>query len=495
LSKLQQAAEFFNMNDLVQAERLYKEIIMSQPQSGQAYLGMGLIALKVQQFDKAITFLTKSCELLPNEALPLIKLSEAFNGVNSEIDGLTALEYAAKHIPSNAVVYYHLALQYMMLGDVDKGEQSFKTVIQLTQDLITSFALFELTRLDRDSEQYLTLLEKRLKQKNISSEESTVLHYALGNVLHNTHQYQQAWQHFENANLLQAKLCDFKTIELQKFFQEIKLTASQKVLSQSRAFSKAQAETEIIPIFILGLPRTGSTLLEQLLTEHQDIASAGEVPYLSREVAGFLFSQSKSHYPYSMANISDGQLNSAAKVYLDKMSLHAKDKMFVIDKLPANFQSIGLIYKLFPNAKVLHIQRNLPDVALSIYRNYFSQNEPYFCSLSEFKQYYTLYADLMAYWHTQLPGFIHDVSYEQLVKNKTQTINTILDFCNLPSQNNTTSDIKVHKVVKTLSNMQVREPISTKKIDNWQNYAEHLCLFTKFQKLKIVTNSLQCNPS
>jgi tetratricopeptide (TPR) repeat protein len=479
LSKLQQAAEFFKMNDLVKAERLYKETIISQPECGQAYLGMGVIALKVQQFDKAVSFLTKSCELLPDEASPLIHLSEAFNGVHSEIDGLTVLEYAAQHLSSNAVVHYYLGLQYIIMGDLDKAEQSLRLVIHLTQDSITSFALFELTRFNSHPEQYLTLLEERLKQTKTTSQETTVLHYALGNVLDSMQEYQQAWRHFESANLLQTKLCKFKTNELHGFFQEIKVTASAQILSGQRTLAKDNSLTEIIPVFILGLPRTGSTLLEHILTEHQDISSAGEVPYLSREVAGFLFNKSKSHYPYSMANISNEQLDAAAEIYLKKMLVHANDKGYVIDKLPSNFQSIGLIYKLFPNAKVLHIKRSLPDVALSIYRNYFSQNEPYFCSLSEFKQYHILYADLMQHWYAHLPGFIHEVNYDQLIENKTQTINDILEFCDLAPQIVESKGREVKKVVKTLSNIQVRSPMRTTLINNWYNYAEHLSQFTK----------------
>lgn len=477
MSKIQQAAEFFKMDDLVEAERLYKETIMSQPESGQAYLGMGLIALKVQQFDKAVSFLTKSCELLPDEASPLIHLSEAFNGVHSEVDALTVLEYATKHLPNIAALHYYLGLQYTIFGDLDNAEQSFRKVIKLTKDPITSYALLELTRLKSDPEQYLTLLEERLGQTTIAAQEKTVLHYALGNVLDGMENYQQAWRHFESANLLQSKLCEFKTAELSDFFKEIKTTASLQVLSNQRSLLTDHSLTEIVPIFILGLPRTGSTLLEHLLTDHQDIASAGEVTYLSHEVAAFLFSKTKSHYPNSIANLSKAQLEAAAQIYLKKMSVHAKGKGYVIDKLPANFQSIGLIYKLFPNAKVIHIQRNLADVALSIYRNYFSQNEPYFCSLKEFKQYHCLYADLMRYWHSQLPEFIHEVSYEQLVVDKINTINNILDFCGLPSQMHESSVTKVKKVIKTLSNVQVRSAMSTKSIKNWHNYAAHLSLF------------------
>jgi tetratricopeptide (TPR) repeat protein len=477
LSKLKQAAEFFQMDDLVQAERLYKETIMSQPECGQAYLGMGLIALKIQQFDKAVSFLTKSCELLPDEASPLIHLSEAFNGVHSEVDALTVLEYAIKHLPNNAAVHYYLGLQYTIFGDLDNAEQSLRKVIKLTKDPITSFALMELTRIDKHPEQYLTLLEERLTQPTITSQEKTVLHYALGNVLDRIQKYRQAWRHFESANVLQSRSCEFKTAELNDFFREIKTAASPKVLLEQRTLLINNSLTEIVPIFILGLPRTGSTLLEHLLTDHQDIASAGEVTYLSHEVAAFLFSETKSHYPYSMANLSNEKLEAAAQIYLEKMSTHAKGKGYVIDKLPANFQSIGLIYKLFPNAKVIHIKRNLPDVALSIYRNYFAQNEPYFCSLKEFKQYHSLYSDLMEYWHSQLPEFIYEVSYEQLVVDKNNTIKGILDFCGLQLQIHESNVSKAKKVIKTLSNIQVRGGMSTKSIKSWHNYAAYLSFF------------------
>ena len=481
LSKLQQAADLFKLGDLVQAERLYSEALISHPECGKAYLGMGVIALKFQQFDKAVSLLTKSCELLPNEAFPLIHLSEAFNGVNSEIDGLTVLEYAANHLPNNAMVHYRLGLQYIMWGDLTKGEHSFKTVIQLSQDAITSYALLELTRLDSEPEQYLLLLEERLLKTKITSQERTTLHYALGNVFHKIKNFQQAWQHFENANLLQSELCKFKTSELKGFFQQIKISSTKDVLSLCRTSVENNSVNEIIPIFIIGLPRTGSTLLESLLTEHHDIASAGEAPYLSREVAEFLFSQTKSHYPYSISNISDEQMNTAAQIYLEKMSIHAKGKGkgkgYVIDKLPANFQSIGLIYKLFPNAKILHLKRNLPDVALSIYRNYFAQNEPYFCSLHEFKQYHSLYTDLMEFWNTRLPEFIHEVSYEKLVINKNYTIKNILEFCGLSSQTDELKAPEVNKVVRTLSNIQIRRPMSTTVVNNWYHYAEHLSQF------------------
>jgi tetratricopeptide (TPR) repeat protein len=477
LLKLQQAAEFFKINDLVQAERLYSETITKHPECGQAYLGMGTIALKIEQFDKAVYFLTKSCELLPNEAIPLIRLSTAFNGVYSEIDALTALKYAKKNFPNDVYVHYHLGLQFIMFGYLDNAKQSFETVIQLTQTSITSFALLELTRVVINPEQYLTLLETRLKQKKLVPNEATVLHYALGNVLDSMQHYDQAWRHFENANLLQAELCEFKTIELQSFFEQIKTIASVNVLSKRRSPDKDTELADTIPIFIVGLPRTGSTLLEQLLIEHQDIATAGEVPYLSRDVADYLFSHSKSHYPYSMASATQQQLDVAAQIYLKKISLHAKGKRYVIDKLPANFQSIGLIYQLFPNAKIIHLKRDLPDVAFSIYRNFFAQNEPYLCSLSEFKQYHNFYQDLMEHWNTQLPGFIHEVSYEKLVEDKIQSIKGILEFCELPSRTHGSKLPEANKVIKTLSNVQVRRPMSTTVINNCYNYAKYLNQF------------------
>lgn len=476
LSELQQAAECLRINDLLRAEQLYKQVLSCEPTNGHAYLGMGKIALLAEQYDKAVLLLTKSCELLPDEVSPLLHLAEAFNGVFSEQDGLTVLEYTAKSFSNKPLVYYRLGLQYLILGHLQKAESAFEKVLSLTNSEITSFAIFELTRLGHHSTETFKLLAVRLQQLGLTNDEKIVLHYAMGNVLDNQNDFNQAWSHFEQANLLQQQNCQFKTQQLVPFFKQIKVYASSQNLRMQRGILEQESANSVTPIFILGLPRTGSTLLEFLLTQHPDIASAGEVNYFSKDVDDFIFSKLGVRYPQSLSVSSDAIMQQAAALYLEKLALHANGKPYVIDKLPANFQSIGLIYKLFPHAKVLHIKRDLAAVALSIFRNNFAQNEPYFCSLNEFQEYHSLYADLMTHWKTLCANFIYEVSYEQLILDKTSTIKTLYKDLNI-STTDKLACVKQQPAIKTLSNIQVNRPISTKSVEQWHNYRDFLTMF------------------
>jgi tetratricopeptide (TPR) repeat protein len=472
LSDVTQADRLVQKGHYAEAEKFYIKLLQNDASNGQAYRGLGKLALIANMPDRAVSLLQKACHLLTNEPLPFIYLADAFNRVGSEQYALTVLEHGQKKFPTLAPMLYQLAQQQLMFGDLSNAEQSFRKVVEFGTDSIVSFALHDITRLKSfiHKDDDLVLIQSRLENNALETPERIILNYALGKALDDMQDYSKAWQHFEKANTLQLTQCSFKTVELTDFYRDIKATATVELLSKKRIITKS----EIIPIFILGLPRSGSTLLEQILSRHVAISGAGELPYLSREVNQYLFGQTQHHYPKSMLNLSETQLHGAAQIYLQKLKTHAKGKAWVIDKLPANFQSIGLIYKLFPNAKVIHLQRHLPDVALSIYKNYFAENEPYFCSLEEFDQYNQHYLDLMAHWTKMIPGFIYDLTYEQLIDNKELTLRALLDFCDIEWDNACLNETKVNTPIKTLSNVQVRKAMHKTLPKPSQHYAQYL---------------------
>jgi len=473
LSPLQQADNFIQQGQLLAAEAIYNELLNDNVNTGSAYLGLGNIALILNQFDKAISLLNQACHLLPESTSSLLKLATAFNAVCSEQDALTVLNYAQTTFPQSAQVHYQLAQQHLMLGEFTQAEQTLRAIFTLDSGPMLSHALFELVRCKRYTVQDVEMLQQRLNKQIADNTEQTVLHYALGNVYHDSLDYQSAWQHFSQANRLQLQNCDFSTSQMHSFYTQTKAVSTRPLLIQQRA-DKLE---EITPIFILGLPRSGSTLLEQMLARHPRIGAGGELPYLSREVDQYLFTQTGCHYPHSMQNLTIEQLDQAAQIYLSALRRHGRNKSFVTDKLPANFQSIGLIHKLFPKAKVIHIKREPAAVAFSIFRNYFELSEPYFCSLAEFKQYQTYYLDLMSHWHSVIPGFVTDVSYEQLVHDPEQTMQSLLAFCGIDWDNACLSDNQVHSPITTLSNIEARSPIMHSVKKDWAPYHMHLQAF------------------
>ncbi len=476
---LENARYLETQGQYLEAEKLFRAAVSVDQNNGQAYWGLGRLALKAGLADRAVSFLNKACHLLPQEPFPLIHLASAFNSALSEKDALTILEYGIHLVPNMAQMHYELAQQQLVMGLLLEAEQSFRTVLQLggnkNADLLNTYAYLEMSRLKalKINDPGISLMQERLSDPLLAEQEEIVIHYALAKVLNDNKNFDGAWQHYRRANALQLKQCQFKTVELKTFFQNIK----SKSKGSSLLSKKLVINKELTPIFILGLPRTGSSLLEYTLSKHPDISGAGELPYIGQHLANYFYAETQQHYPDFLPTVSSEKMDQAAKIYLELLARHAKGNDFVIDKLPANFQSIGLIYKLFPKAKVIHLRRSLPATALSVFTNYFAENEPYFCSLQEFKQYAELHEDLMKHWHSELPGFVYEASYEQVVESPKESIQSILNFCGLAWNDACLADAEAAMSVKTLSKVQVRKPITKEALDAWKNYQAYLTLF------------------
>ncbi|MFT4994045.1 MAG: tetratricopeptide (TPR) repeat protein [Paraglaciecola sp.] len=476
---LKNAQELERQGQYLAAEKLFCALVKEDPNNGQAYWGLGRLALKAELHDRAISLLNQACHLLPQAPVPLIHLARAFNGAFSEQDALTVLEYGIKLSPNMALMHYELGQQQLVMGRLPLAEQSFRSVLQLgvsgDDHVLNAYAYLEISRLKafNINDPGILAMQKRLIHPLLTAQEEVVIRYALAKALNDHKDFDGAWQHYQRGNALQLKQCQFKTRELTTFFRNIKSKSKGGLLLPQRSLQ----ENELTPIFILGLPRTGSSLLEYTLSKHPDISGAGELPYIGHQVANYFHTQTQQHYPDFLPGMSSVQMDQAANIYLDLLARHAKGNHFVIDKLPANFQSIGLIYTLFPKAKIIHLRRSLPATALSVFTNYFAENEPYFCSLEEFKQYAQLHDDLMRHWHCELPGFVYEANYEQLIENPKESIQAILNFCGLAWNESCLADTNTNVPVKTLSKVQVRRPITREALSAWKHYQDHLALF------------------
>jgi tetratricopeptide (TPR) repeat protein len=472
LTDLEQAEKLLQQGNYLAAEKILRNLLRLEPQNGQAQWGMGNLALIARRPDKAISFLKNACRLLPNEPMPLIQLAKACNETHSENDALAVLEHGVKVAPQLPQMHYELGQQLLMLGKLADAELCFRKVLTLGEDVLICYSLLEISRLKRfhSADADVQLIRACLAKPTLTEQQSIVLHYSLGKVYDDLGDYKLAWESFSRANTLQLVKSGFKTIELDSFYQKIRALNTPQTLAKKRNPSTK----EITPVFIVGLPRTGSTLLEHMLARHKDVAGAGELPYVGGEVADYFFARTQQYYPDYLADMTPEQISEAANLYLKLLSQHSQGEPYVIDKLPANYQSIGLIYILFPNAKVINLRRNLADVALSVFKNYFAENEPYFCDIREFEHYSKLYTEIMRHWQDSLPGFVYELSYEDLVGDPETTLRGVLEFCNIQWDDACIGQGHMNQPVKTLSSTQVRQPIYRSSTAHWKNYKEHL---------------------
>jgi hypothetical protein len=256
------------------------------------------------------------------------------------------------------------------------------------------------------------------------------------------------------------------------FFNELKEVFNQAYFEDLRKLNTKSHS--VVPIFIIGQPRSGSTLLEQILSEHTKIRTAGELPWLAGEIAKGIFQLTGQAFPKGVLALSEDQRQLLRKHYLTNLQNIAPDAKYIIDKMPANYQSVGLIKMLFPEAKIIHIVRNTPDVVWSIYSNYFMENEPYFCSLSEITAYHNEYQKMMTHWSQIIPSFIHTIHYEKLVEAPEKELKTLLSFVGVSFEEDLFSFTNKNQHVATLSDLQVRGRIQRNKDKKWLPYRDFL---------------------
>lgn len=467
---LKKAEQLLSQNKLREAEFHYKTLLKAEPDNGDALFGLGKIALRLEHFDAAVYLLQKACQRLPYVLEPLQALADAFNGVNSPDDALKVLEYAKEIAHDNPETHYYLAQHYLTYGELDKAHVTFKQALSLGIAPVTAYILFELVQLGRfdKAHNYIDQLHHFLTQTN-NLRLKMVCYYALAKSYDKLDNTNQAFNYFVIANQQQHKLSEFNTEDLIGFYDQLIQYNNESMLN----LAKLNKQYPVTPVFIIGMPRSGSTLLEQMLAGHSQWATLGENASISDQVVAFLEHKTRISYPQCLTKLTPPLINQARAIYLD--TLKAKgNSAFVINKLPSNYQNLGLIYILFPNAKFINLSRDFHATAFSVFTNYFAENEPYFCDLNEFTLYHQLYKKLMSHWQQFNRLAIYNLSYEQLIENPKGQLTALLSFTGCEFEQSCLAFYKNKSAVSTLSKHAIRQPVNNNSLNKWQRYETQL---------------------
>jgi len=320
----------------------------------------------------------------------------------------------------------------------------------------------------------IAAMHAELQRDTIALEDRYHLHFALGKALEDAADYAASFEHYVQGNALRRTELRYDAVEVSAHLQRSRALFTPEFFA-ARTGGGSPARD---PIFIVGLPRSGSTLLEQILSSHSAVEGTSELPDIIA-IAGRLGGRpgpgTPSRYPDSLATLDAAALAALGEEYLERTRIQRhSDRPYFIDKMPNNFQHIGLIQLILPNAKIIDARRHPLGCGFSGFKQHFARGQGFTYDLGDIGRYYRDYVALLAHFDAALPGRIHRVFYEDMVADPETTIRALLAYCELPFEAACLSFHSNDRAVRTPSAEQVRQPIYTAGVEHWQHYAAML---------------------
>ena len=428
---------------------------------GKAYVGMGRLEEAQVCFERAAG-LTST----PAEALFELARALEFQGFLAEAQ--VRVEQSLRHQPENVNARAKYAQIRFKAGDFDAAHQELRAMVdqdQITPDVIFSWG--EMCRHFGDCQEVLARAGSLIDDRRVEVGDAVSLHYLLGRLQDREGNFDKAFDHYTQANILLPG--DFDRVGHSNMLETL-MTAYSRDAFPTLARSGCQDER---PVFIVGMPRSGTSLVEQILASHAQVFGAGELNYI-KDLAGELFRGRETRLGAFLSSVTSRQLDTLAKRYLILAGKKAGTVTRITDKMPANFLWLGLIAQLFPRARVIHCLRDPRDTCLSIYFQFFSQAHPYASDLGDLAFYYRGYERMMAHWRAALDLPMFEVSYEQLVADQEGRTRAMLDFLDLPWDEACLAFHRSKRATATASWDQVRQPVYTRSLQRWRNYQAHI---------------------
>jgi tetratricopeptide (TPR) repeat protein len=376
--------------------------------------------------------------------------------------------------PNQARIWMSYGHALKTSGRDEEGIGAYRKSIELLPELGESYWSLANLKTFRFSAQEIGAMRSTLRVKNLDAHERFHFHFALGKALEDEADFDQSFEHYSEGNRL-------RRLEIRYDADENRERLRRSHALFTREFLGERADAGCLapdPIFIVGLPRSGSTLLEQILASHSQVEGTMELPDLiamARRVAGTADDGEGANYPGVLAALSADQWRGLGEEYLERTRIYRKRSTpFFIDKMPNNFLHLGLILVALPNAKIIDARRHPLACCLSGFKQHFAMGQHFSYSLEDVGRYYRDYVAFMAHFDRVAPGRVHRVLYESLVENTETQVRALLDYCGLDFEPSCLRFYENSRAVRTASSEQVRRPIFRDGVEQWRNFEQWL---------------------
>jgi len=451
-----------------EAAEALKASLSLQPEHADAAFSLAFLYIQQAETARAADLLLTLCSNRPAEDGFREKAAALLAGAGENASAAELYEQAAQHAPGRAGLHLQLGIQYQKIGLYEEAAKAFRRAIDLNPRLGPAYMLFAHTRrfteVDAELEQRS---QASLGRPDLGAEDAACIHFALGKMYDDGARYDAAFGHYRSGNELRHRQTAFDRQGWQEY-----------VGRQLRVFEKlplpAPRPADFTPAFIVGMPRSGTTLVSRLLSNDPSVFNLGETELLEAFVQRVVEIKN-APYPECILELQEGELEAIASDYRRQMPKRGPGTRFVVDKNPLNFVYLGLIGLLFPEAPIVHCRRDALDTCLSIYfQNFAHPRIDFAYAFEDIAAYYAGYERLMAFWEKRLPGNIATVKYEGLVAAPEEVMKPLYATFGLAWDAQAIRAEANPANIATASLWQARQPVYTHAAGRWRNFEKHL---------------------
>ncbi len=473
IKKFPDEAIFYNITSLAynaidkghEAKNLLIKIIKKQPKNFNILNNLGLAYVQCGENEKAEEYYNNALKLKPDFLEALVNLGNLKTKHNKNEEAKDYFKKAIKLNEKAVTPKLLLAGNYEQSGNFEEAERLYHEILKINPDSTVADKSLSLIHKYAIDDKHLKMMEKKLSG-NFDNEGMRRLNFALGKAYEDIGNYEKSFKFYERGNKLYKNDINYESGQEIERFNAIKKIFNNDVKKLDSYGQKL--------IFIIGMPRSGTTLIEQILSSHKSVYGAGELSFLKDIVEKKIFIKNNSS-TLNIKELTPTILTEIKDYYLKKLEIFKNTKEYLIDKAPLNFKWIGFILTIFPDAKIIHCTRNPMDICWSNYKNTFSSKlMDYTYDFDDLANFYNIYDDLMKFWLKKFDNKIFNMDYEKLIENKEQETKKLLKFCDLNWDNNCLDFHKNKRSVSTASLAQVRQPLYKTSVEKWKKYSKNL---------------------
>jgi tetratricopeptide (TPR) repeat protein len=457
------------------AEALLRRVVEIAPDFAIAWMNLAMVQLERLRYLESIDSYLEATRLEPKNPAAWGGLGNAYARANYQEKSAEAFARAVELNPDAHNLHMGYAHVLKTLGDQKGALKAYRAAIAAKPDFGEVYWSMANLKIFNFEENEVQAMEHELEHEELSESADVHFRFALGKAYEDKKDYERAWHYYHTGNQKQRTQVKHDPLEMELRQNEIIEVFTREFIEEHTGKGFEAPD----PILVVGLPRTGSTLVEQILASHSQVEGTSELPNLGR-IANSIgrYRSDKVHFPLSARELRNKDWRAYGKQYIDETRRHREtERPFFIDKLPNNYALVGLLHLILPNAKVINTRRHPYDSCLGAYKQLFGRGQNFTYDMYDLADYYRQYIQTMKHWHEVLPGKVLDVHYEETVTDLEGQVRRILDHCGLPFEEQCLRYWETERAVRTASSEQVRQPIYTGALGKWRRYEKHLDLW------------------